>query len=120
MEDVLLSYDSAGEHSGGLSNGEYDGVNMDKYLKAKQNLNFNLDSHKKQKGFKPIGVKPKGTKASGAQINIQQVQPGKGFDESLEIRGVETVEEFFRPEFIHNIQFLDEDGSDNSEFNKTA
>jgi len=39
-------------------------------------------------------------------------------DKTLEIRGVETIEEFFRPEYIQQIMSQTEEASDTSEFKK--
>jgi len=39
-------------------------------------------------------------------------------DKTLEIRGVETIEEFFRPEYIQQIMSQTEDASDTSEVKK--
>lgn len=92
---VYQSFDSAAEHSGGLSNGEFDIKNALALNKNKQNLNFNM--------------KRKGKKSSTKNDHppSKERKPGE-FPHSIEIRGVETIEEFFRPEFAQNSHSLDE------------
>lgn len=93
--EVYQSFDSAAEHSGGLSNGEYDSKNAITLNKNNQNFNFNMKRKLKKSSTKE------------GNPSTKERKPGE-FPNSIEIRGVETIEEFFRPEFAQNSQSLDE------------
>lgn len=51
--------------------------------------------------------KAKKSSKKSNQPPIKETKP-RDFPHSIEIRGVETIEEFFRPEFAQNLQSLDE------------
>ena len=86
---VYQSFDSAAEHSGGLSNGEFDSKNALALNQNKHNLHFMM----KRRANKSVTKDP---------LDKER----KDFPHSIEIRGVETIEEFFRPEFAQNSQSL--------------